>query len=542
MNEHVLLQTNGLTKRYGSVTVLRDVSLEVRSGEIHALLGANGAGKSTLCKIISGLISASGGTMQLGDEIYAPQTKQHAEACGVEIVQQELNLIGTLSVAENVLLTRLPNRGGVLQSRRLHEEARRILDRFGLSDVATFAPVESLGVGHQQMVEIATALARQCRLLILDEPTAALSGTEAKQLFGHLSTLRGAGVAIIYISHRLDEVAKIADRVTVLRDGKYVTTRETGSLRANDMVALMSGDASSNDAAKHQSYRTDEMAMQVRSLTCGKVRDVTLQVRRGERLGITGLVGSGRTELLRAIFGADLATSGEVVLSDQSNGRRSKGGRFLNPSQAVASGLAMVTEDRKQNGLLLSKSIATNTTLSSLRKRFSRWGLLRGVEERRVVIEIVDGLEIRCESIDQRVATLSGGNQQKVAVAKWLVCNADVFLFDEPTRGIDVAARRRIYRLLESLAADGKACVIVSSDLEELFETCDSIAVMCDGQLVETFDRESWSQEKIMQASFSGYVKPGYVKPGDVKPGDVKPGDVKPGDVKPGDVEPGDRA
>jgi len=530
MNEHVLLQTNGLTKRYGSVTVLRDVSLEVRSGEIHALLGANGAGKSTLCKIISGLISASGGTMQLGDEIYAPQTKQHAEACGVEIVQQELNLIGTLSVAENVLLTRLPNRGGVLQSRRLHEEARRILDRFGLSDVATFAPVESLGVGHQQMVEIATALARQCRLLILDEPTAALSGTEAKQLFGHLSTLRGAGVAIIYISHRLDEVAKIADRVTVLRDGKYVTTRETGSLRANDMVALMSGDASSNDAAKHQSYRTDEMAMQVRSLTCGKVRDVTLQVRRGERLGITGLVGSGRTELLRAIFGADLATSGEVVLSDQSNGRRSKGGRFLNPSQAVASGLAMVTEDRKQNGLLLSKSIATNTTLSSLRKRFSRWGLLRGVEERRVVIEIVDGLEIRCESIDQRVATLSGGNQQKVAVAKWLVCNADVFLFDEPTRGIDVAARRRIYRLLESLAADGKACVIVSSDLEELFETCDSIAVMCDGQLVETFDRESWSQEKIMQASFSGYVKPGYVKPGDVKPGDVKPGDVEPGD------------
>jgi len=514
MNDSVLLQTKGLTKRYGNVTVLRDVSFEIRSGEIHALLGANGAGKSTLCKIISGLVTASNGTMQLASENYAPETKQQAEASGVEIVQQELNMIGTLSVAENLLLTRLPNRGGVLRSRRLHEEARGILDRFGLSDVPTFAPVESLGVGHQQMVEIATALARQCRLLILDEPTAALSGTEAKQLFEHLSELRTQGVAIIYISHRLDEVAKIADRVTVLRDGKYVTTRKTSSLRADDMVALMSGDASSNEAAKHQSYCTDELAMQVRSLTCGKVRDVTLQVRRGERLGITGLVGSGRTEFLRAIFGADVATSGEVILPDQSKGRLSKGclskrWRFSNPSQAVAAGLAMVTEDRKQNGLLLSQSIATNTTLSSLRKRFSRWGLLHGAEERRVSIEMVDELEIRSESIDQNVATLSGGNQQKVAVAKWLVRDADVFLFDEPTRGIDVAARRRIYRLLESLAANGKACVIVSSDLEELFETCDSIAVMCDGRLVETFDRDNWSQEKIMQASFSGYVKTG---------------------------------
>lgn len=502
MNKSPLLQTNGLTKRYGKVSVLRDVSLEVSAGEIHALLGANGAGKSTLCKMISGLIAPSSGTMQLAGANYAPASKQQAEASGVEIVQQELNLIGTLSVAENLLLTRLPNRGGVLRSRRLHEEARRILNRFGLSDVPTFAPVESLGVGYQQMVEIATALARECRVLILDEPTAALSGTEAEQLFEHLNTLREQGVAIIYISHRLDEVAAIADRVTVLRDGHYVTTRQTASLSTDDMVDLMSGDDQSKQTADHQSHRTTEMALQVRSLTCGIVRDVSLQVRQGERLGITGLVGSGRTELLRAIFGADAATSGEIVLTNQP-----QRGLFSSPSEAVASGLAMVTEDRKQNGLLLSQSIATNTTLSSLRKRFSRWGLLRCAEERRVSKEMVDQLETRCESIEQSVATLSGGNQQKVAVAKWLVRDADVFLFDEPTRGIDVAARRRIYRLLESLAADGKACVIVSSDLEELFETCDSIAVMCAGRLVETFDRENWSREKIMQASFSGYVK-----------------------------------
>jgi ribose transport system ATP-binding protein len=504
MSEHLLLQTHGLSKRYGKVTVLRDVSIEVRAGEIHALLGANGAGKSTLCKIISGLCSPSGGTMQLAGATYSPENKQQAEVSGVEIVQQELNLIGTLSVAENVMLTRLPNCGGILRSRRLHAETRCILDRFGLSDVATFALVESLGVGHQQMVEIATALARQCRVLILDEPTAALSGTEVEQLFKHLYSLRAQGVAIIYISHRLNEIAAIADRVTVLRDGAYVTTRPTASLTTDDMVELMSGDAQSSGAATHQSYRTDAMAMQVRSLTCGRIRDVTLQARRGERLGIAGLVGSGRTELLRAIFGADVATSGDVVLSDQSHGRR-----FSSPSQAVAAGLAMVTEDRKQNGLLISQSIATNTTLSSLAKRFSRFGLLRGVQERRVSSEMVAELELRCDSIRQRVATLSGGNQQKVAIAKWLVRDADVFLFDEPTRGIDVASRRRIYRLLESLAADGKACVIVSSDLDELFETCDSIAVMCNGRLVETFDRANWSQEKIMQASFSGYVKLG---------------------------------
>ncbi len=520
MSQTPLLQTIKLTKHYGDVTVLRNVSLDVRAGEIHALLGANGAGKSTLCKIISGLISPSDGTMQLAGANYAPQTKQQAEASGVEIVQQELNLIGTLSVAENLLLTRLPNRGGLLRSRLLHDQARRILDRFGLSQVATGAPVESLGVGHQQMVEIATALARQCRVLILDEPTAALSGTESEQLFGHLRGLREQGVGIIYISHRLDEVAAISDRITVLRDGQYVTTRKTASLRADDMVDLISGDAPQSQAARYQSHRTDEMALQVRSLTCGKVRDVSLQVHRGQRLGITGLVGSGRTECLRAIFGADVATSGEVMLR-----ARPLGVRFSSPSQAVAAGLAMVTEDRRQNGLLLSQSIAVNTTLGSLWKRFSRWGLLQGAHERSVSSDMVDDLGIQCQTTQQSVATLSGGNQQKVAIAKWLVRDADVFLFDEPTRGIDVAARRRIYRLLESLSAQGKACVIVSSDLQELFENCDSIAVMCDGRLVETFERKNWSQEKIMRASFSGYIQAGDTMTGDTVIGDKMMGE-----------------
>ncbi len=496
-----LLQTSGLTKRYGSVTVLSDVSLKVRAGEIHALLGANGAGKSTLCQIISGLVSSSGGTMQIDGARYCPSNKQDAEAVGIEIVQQELNLIGTLTVAENLFLTRLPSRVGVLRSSELHSEARRVLDRFGLPDVRTFAPVESLGVGQQQMVEIATALARECRLLILDEPTAALSKQESQQLFAHLRGLRDHGVGIIYISHRLDEVSAIADRVTVLKDGKFIATRDTDSITTDDMVNLMSGDETATVTATHKSYRRDEIALSVRRLVNSRVRHVSFDVRRGERLGITGLVGSGRTELLRAIFGADAVASGEIHLPGFSRHRR-----FSHPHDAVAAGLAMVTEDRKQNGLLLTQSITTNTTMSSLQSRFSRSGLLLQQRERDATMQKVAELKIRCESIDQSVGTLSGGNQQKVAVAKWLTRDADVFLFDEPTRGIDVAARQRIYRLLESLASDGKACVIVSSDLEELLETCDAIAVMCEGRLVQTFQRNQFSREKILQASFSEYV------------------------------------
>ncbi|GAA4457355.1 sugar ABC transporter ATP-binding protein [Novipirellula rosea] len=499
-----LLQVDGLTKRYGNVTVLRDVSLEVRPGEIHALLGANGAGKSTLCKIVSGLVPKSEGEMTLDGHSFAPSNKQDAEAAGVEIVQQELNLIPTLSVAENLLLTRLPRRFGAIDSRELHRRAGQILDRFGLADVATDALVGSLGVGRQQMVEIAAALARQCKLLILDEPTAALSGSESEQLFAHLTRLRDEGVAIIYISHRLDEVARLSDRVTVLRDGTLVSTQSTASLTTDAMVDLMSGETAVAAKRDHVCHATNQDAMRVESVTSGIVDDVSFTVRRGERLGITGLVGSGRTELLRAIFGADVAEAGYVYLGDSLEANATPR-RFRHPSEAVAAGLAMVTEDRKQDGLLLSQSIRINTTLSSMWRRFSRVGLTREAEESRVATQMRDSMATRCESIDQFVGTLSGGNQQKVAVAKWLVRDADVFLFDEPTRGIDAGARQRIYQLFETLASRGKAIVIVSSDLEELFETCDRIAVMSAGRMVEMFDRNEWTEDKIMQASFLGY-------------------------------------
>lgn len=497
MNEP-LLQTAALTKQYGAVTVLDHVDFRLESGEIHGLLGANGAGKSTLCKIVAGLIPSTAGEMILQGQAFRPINKQDAEQRGVGIVQQELNLIRTLSVAENLLLTRLPNAMGVVRQKSLSQQARAILDRYGLEDIDPTTPVSELGVGRQQMVEIATALARDCELLILDEPTAALSNAESESLFDWLRELRAKGVGIVYISHRLAEVATLTDRVTILRDGKVVATRVTRELTTDQMVDLMSG--KSNDGA-HQdfvSHARDTSAMRIETISSGLVRDVSFEVFQGERFGLAGLVGSGRTELLRAIFGADLASSGSVHLGNQAH-------RFRSPAQAVAAGLAMVTEDRKQNGLLLSQPIRANTTLSSLCERFSRGGVIQSQLERTHSQSQCESMETRFNTIEQSVAELSGGNQQKVAVAKWLLRDANVFLFDEPTRGIDVAARRRIYGLFETLAKEGKGIVIASSDLEELFATCDRIAVMSAGRVVTTFRRNEWTEEKVMRAAFSAY-------------------------------------
>lgn len=501
-----LFTATDIVKRFGSVTVLDGVSVDVRAGEIHALLGANGAGKSTLCKIIAGLLTRDGGVMSIASETsngvdtYLPRDKQTAELAGVQIVQQELNQVSTLTVAENIFLTRLPSVGGVIRKRQMADRARRVLDQFGLKDVPTDAVMGTLGVGRQQMIEIATALDRQCRLLILDEPTAALGVRETERLFERLRSLRDQGMGIIYISHRLDEVARLSDRLTVLRDGKRVCTQETSSTTTDQMVDLMSGQSTSEQHS-FQSFAMDKTALRVNGITAGIVQDVSFSIRRGERLGISGLVGSGRTELLRAIFGADMAERGTVQIGD------GIATRFTHPSQAVAAGLAMVTEDRKQNGLLLRQSIRSNMTIGSLGKKFASWGVIRKQGERQAVHEMVEQLATKCDDIDQLVATLSGGNQQKVAISKWLIRDAEVFFFDEPTRGIDVAARRRIYRLIESLAQAGKTIVIVSSDLDELLETCDRIGVISDGKWIDEFERDSWSSDQIMQAAFAGYRK-----------------------------------
>lgn len=504
-----------MTKRYGNVTVLSDVDFDVRAGEIHALLGANGAGKSTLCKMIAGLTDVSAGVMQIGASEYAPKNKQDAESSGVQIIQQELNLIPTLSVAENLFLTQLPATAGIVRRSRLLAQARTALDRLQLHSIDPDTIVGRLGVGRRQMVEIAAALASDCRVLILDEPTAALSGSETQVLFEQLNQLRARGVGMIYISHRLDEVKEISDRVTVLRDGRTVATERTAAVSTDEMVDLMTGEThhAGQAAQQQQSASTARVSevnedsvqaatrvvLRVDSVSSGIVRDVSFDVRAGEVFGVAGLVGSGRTELLRAIFGADIADAGTVSVA----GRKPR--RFRHPREAVEGGLAMVTEDRKHSGLLLEQSVRCNTTLGAISKRFSKFGLVRHRDERAASDEMCRIMKTRCSSGEQQVGELSGGNQQKVAIAKWLARDADVFLFDEPTRGIDVGARRRIYLLFEELSASEKGIVIVSSDLDELFETCDRIAVMSAGRMVEIFEREDWSEDAILQASFAGH-------------------------------------
>jgi ribose transport system ATP-binding protein len=497
-----LLSAFDLTKRYGSTTVLQCERFQIHAGEIHALLGANGAGKSTLCKIIAGLIKADGGQMKLGNADYRPHNKQAAEAEGVEIVQQELNLIPTLTIAENILLTRMPARFskiGLIRFPQLLQRASQALNRVGLDDVDPSTPVHQLGVGRQQMVEIATALDRNCRLLILDEPTAALSGSEVDRLFQQLRRLRDEGVGIIYISHRLDELKRLADRITILRDGGWVSTQPIDALTADEMIDLMSGRPSQN-RTDFQSYSQDRILLKVENLSGGLVQNVSLQLQAGQRLGIAGLVGSGRTELLRMIFGADRAETGQIQLAGQPRGTR-----FHHPAQAMRAGLAMVTEDRKQSGLLLTQSVKTNSSLNSLLRRFAKWGIINQQRESRDVQQMVDSMQTQYHSLDQAVETLSGGNQQKVVIAKWLLRTANLFLFDEPTRGIDISARRRIFELFDALAKAGKGIIIVSSDLEELLENCDRIGVMSAGKWVAEFDRSSFSNDRIMQAAFSGY-------------------------------------
>lgn len=498
-----ILSLQAATKCY-AVKVLDHVDFDLLPGEVHALLGSNGAGKSTLCRIIAGLTPLTSGSMLLDGQDYSPAGKHDAERQGVQIVQQELCLIPTLSVAENMMLTRMPHRMGIINLRELRGQARTALERVGLGDLDPDRATGSLGIGQQQLVEIATALDRDCRVLILDEPTSALSAGESENLFRWIERMRAAGIGIIYISHRLEEVSRIANRITVLRDGRFICTRDMPGISTEEMVGLMTGDSLGHhhEPRPFRSARTASSALRVDGFSRGKVvRNVSFEVHRGERLGIAGLVGAGRTELLRLVFGADRADSGSLQIADNKVSRR-----FQHPHEAVAAGLAMVTEDRKTNGLLLPLSLRINCSIASLARRFVHFGLVRLDLEEEAVSDITRRLDVRSRDNEQSVQTLSGGNQQKVAIAKWILQQSDVLLFDEPTRGIDMASRRRIYQLIESLASQGKAIVIVSSDLEELLETCDRIAVMSAGKLVATFERGNWTVDQILQAAFSEHI------------------------------------
>ncbi len=492
----MLLQADRLSKAY-TTPALVDVSLELRGGFVHALVGENGAGKSTLSRILAGLATPDAGRMLLGGEPYAPAGKAAAARRGVAIVLQELNLVETLTVAEQVLFGSIPSRLGFVDRRALREQARVALGRVGLLELEPKRSVSSLGVGQRQMLAVAAALAAPCRVLILDEPTAALGEHEAERLFAEMERLKGEGAAILYVSHRLEEVRRLADCVTVLRDGRVVATRQRGETTNAELVQLMVGrEPGSRTAAGALSARSVDPVLRVRGLRRGEtLRDVGFDLWRGEILGLAGLMGSGRTETVRAIFGADAVEAGEIELLGQR-----LPWLFRSPKEAVLHGIALVTENRKDEGLLLSLSVRANLTLTRL-GQLSRRGFLRPGAERAAARALVSRLGIKCASVEQPVGELSGGNQQKVVLGRWLDRDFDVLLCDEPTRGVDVAARAEIHELLWELARSDKAVLVVSSEIEELRALCDRIVVLSAGRVAGTFEREGFDQDAILEAA-----------------------------------------
>lgn len=491
----------GINKSFPGVRALCDVDFDLYEGEVHALVGENGAGKSTLSHIIGGSQRQDEGMMELNGLPYNPSGRSAAEALGVRMVMQELNLIGNLSISENIFLKNLPGRLGIIDYNRLNKDAQTAMAQVGLGDIDVTWSVKLLGVGQKQMVEIAAGLSQKCRVLILDEPTAALTDKEIELLMERIEKLKSEGVSIIYISHRIEEVMRIADRVTVLRDGKVVCTKNIKDVNANNIISMMVGREISEEI-KTRKRKFGATALKVENLNAGdKVKNVGFEVHRGEIFGIAGLMGSGRTETARVLFGADRRNSGKIFLYNDTTAVR-----IDSCSDAVGKGIGFVSEDRKELGLLLSLSVRGNITLGKL-KELSRLGIINSSRESKEAEEYAEKLGIRCSSIEQVVGQLSGGNQQKTVIAKWLYKDCDILIFDEPTRGIDIGARFEIYQLLEKLADEGKAIIVISSDIKELMTICDTISVMSAGRIADIFGPDEWSEEKINYAAFSGYVK-----------------------------------
>uniref|UniRef100_E1T9T6 ABC transporter related protein n=1 Tax=Burkholderia sp. (strain CCGE1003) TaxID=640512 RepID=E1T9T6_BURSG len=500
-----VLSVSGIGKTYAE-PVLADVSLSLRAGEVLALTGENGAGKSTLSKIIGGLVEPTAGTMRLGGAPYAPASRTEAEALGVRMVMQELNLLPTLSVAENLFLNRLPRVGrlpGWIDRRKLREDARHAMAQVGLDAIDPDTLVGELGIGHQQMVEIARNLIDDCRVLILDEPTAMLTAREVDLLFEQIDRLKARGVALVYISHRLEELARVAEQIAVLRDGRLVHVDAMANLTSDEIVTWMVG-RELGEQIDLGVRNIGAPLLKVERLSRGKVvRDVSFEVRAGEIFGVSGLIGAGRTELMRLIYGADQKDGGTVALAS-APGAPPAPVRIDSPSDAVRAGIALITEDRKGEGLLLPQPIAANVSLGNIGS-VARHGVVDAKRENALAQKQIDAMRIRSSGPGQIVAELSGGNQQKVVIGRWLARDCRVLLFDEPTRGIDVGAKFDIYGLMGALAREGRALVVVSSDLRELMLICDRIGVMSAGSLTGVFERDTWTQDALLAAAFAGY-------------------------------------
>ncbi|MGA2613713.1 MAG: sugar ABC transporter ATP-binding protein [Spirochaetia bacterium] len=492
MSTDGFLVMEGIHKRFGGTIALKNVSLSAALGEVHALVGENGAGKSTLMNVLSGAVLPDSGKISIGGAPVTMSTPHQANRLGIRAVHQEFSLVPHLSIAENILMGKMPNRRGLwVDWRAAHIGARRILGDLGFMQLDDRVRVSRLSVSQQQIVEIAKALAEKPRILILDEPSAVLSKDELALLFSVIRRLKADDTLVLYISHRLEEVFEIADRITVLRDGERVDTVCRSSVNQNDLIRMMVG-RSVEEIYPRRSTQPGSQLLSVEGL--GRDRefhDVSFSLRRGEVVGMFGLVGSGRTAVARSIFGAEPATSGRVCIDG-------KPVRLRSPGDAVSAGISLVTEDRKRDGLVMSCSIRDNVSMASL-SRMGRLVFLDRARQARLVQEKVQELAVRPQAIGRLVRTLSGGNQQKVVLAKWLLSQPKVLLLDEPTRGVDIGAKVEIYHLINNLASEGVGVLFISSEMPEVLGMSDRILVMREGRLVGNLTRAEATEELLLQ-------------------------------------------
>ncbi|WP_313579606.1 sugar ABC transporter ATP-binding protein [Lacrimispora sp.] len=497
MSNEYVFEMKDITKAFGRNVVLDGVSISIKPGEVRALMGENGAGKSTLMKILGGIFSADSGTIYMDGKEASIKTVDDARKYGVSFIHQEITNIPEMTIAENIFLGREPkNHLKLVDYRKMKHEAQKALDALGL-DLDAGMLIRGLSVAQQQMIEIARAVNEGAKILILDEPTASLSKSETDNLFAQIDRLRKAGVAMIYISHRMEETFKVCDSVTVLRDGKFIGTRDTKETTENELISMMVGREFNNMYGNKRVIGGD-VIMEVKHLTTDKVFDISFTLRKGEILGFSGLVGAGRTELALALFGIDSIQSGEIWLEGKKL-------TISKPGDAMNAGIALVPEERKEQGLFLSHSIATNLTFQVL-SDFIHQLRVDKKKESNIVDEFKQKLSIKMASVEQTAGELSGGNQQKIVISKWLAAKPKVLILDEPTRGIDVGAKAEIYKLMHSLASEGVSIIMISSELPEIINNSSRVAIMREGHLAGILDQQETetTQETIMSFAVGG--------------------------------------
>ncbi len=494
MRGDTLLTLHHLTKLYPGVVALDDLNLSFREGEVHAIVGENGAGKSTMIKLISGAIEPTSGSIEINGQHYDVMTPKLSRSCGVAVIYQEFTLVPVLSAAENIFMGEYLTKGLVLNRREMEKRAERLFERLNIR-IDPRAKVADMTTGYQQIVEIAKAISKNARILIMDEPSAPLTISEVEALFRIVDVLKEQGVTIIYISHRMDEIFRLSDRVSVLRDGKYIATLQTDETNKNELIKLMVG-RELNETYPMREQISSEVVLSVRNVTGNGVKDISFDLHKGEILGFGGLVGAGRTELAQLLFGSERIHGGEVIL----NGKKLE---IRNCRDAIAVGIAMVPEDRKRHGAVLQMAIRENVTMSCL-KRISPLNVLRRKHEVDTANKAVSDLQIKCPTIEQHVKNLSGGNQQKVVLGKWLTMDSNLLIFDEPTRGIDVGAKQEFYQIMNDLANAGKSIIMISSDMEELLGMSDRVVVLCEGRMTGILEKHEMTQERVLELASGG--------------------------------------